>query len=412
MNLFPEVFGSKGRVGWSWFPALRRSGSALHSSKKAFPWHTRRKGQATVKICIPGKALLLLLVAGMQGCATVNSFFFEELDRQEMRISADPAFFHGSTPTIEDQKDLLDLCLGKRRPGNSDGFRISEAAIICGARGSLERSDELFILAIERSSGLDRRRIMLNRIIFWHRIGAGVRDKDLSPVLTDLSHTRALELVSELQDRKQDYLVDRIYSFMIPRSSGTALADVLLQKGLYEYSMGRSSVAVAALQKSLELRENYRAHLTLGRIYAKAEDFNRAAMHLEKAYSRKPEPDTAYLMAHLEYSRKRSEEALNWIRKADEREAKVVELHGLIMLSLDISADPRPLLSNLRFSGSTEVCLKENRPFLENLQLCALSHSYDVLRPVRGRARILQSWFGTEKPWNRKATVPYVKRHY
>ena len=46
MNLFPEVFGSKGRVGWSWFPALRRSGSALHSSKKAFPWHTRRKGQA------------------------------------------------------------------------------------------------------------------------------------------------------------------------------------------------------------------------------------------------------------------------------------------------------------------------------------------------------------------------------
>ncbi|GEM_PF-1681187 len=421
MNLIRKDFDGVGIEKAFQRPDVSRNVTGISHGPGAGPTRRAHGRFPTTKLIQSGprmRPLIRLLLTALvplllAGCSTVHSFFFEELDRQEMRISVDAAFFHGpNPPTASDQQEMLELCLGKRRPGNLDGFRISEAAIICASRGSLERSDELFSLAVQRSSDMDRRRIMLNQIIQWHRQGSGIRDQDLSPVLTDLSHTRALQLVEELQNRKQDYLVDRIYSFMIPRSSGVALADVLLQKGLYEYSMGRSSLAVAALQKTLELREDYEAHLILGRIYHEARDYDRASLHLEKAYASKKEPETAFLLARLEFSRKNSAVALDWIKKADEKNARVVELHGLILLSLDAGANPEPLLSSIGYSDSNPVCLQENRPFLENLELCSVSNVYRLLSPIRGRARIMRSWFGTTNPWNRKATVPYGKRQY
>lgn len=362
-----------------------------------------------------GMALCILLFT-VTSCSTIESFLFEDLNRQERRISVDPAFFHGPAAednylSQEEQESLLQVCLGKRRIGNLTGYRISEAALICAARGSLEQSDILFQQALQRSSGLDRRRIMLNRLIHWHRIGSDIRDQDLSPVLTELSHGTALQLVEELQNKRQDFLVDRIYSFMIPRSSGVALADVLLQKGLYEYSMGRPAVAAAALQETLKLRNNGKAHLALGRIYGEGKDYERAIKHLDQAFTAEPDSDTAFLLARFEFSRGNHAEALGWIKKANGRKADVVELHGLILLATDVGADPRPLLKSVDFEQS-KACLRENRPFLENIRLCSFSNAYNVLRPIRGRGRIMRAWFGTAHPHNREGTLPYLKNHY
>ena len=367
-------------------------------------------GRAGRWLCCGAVSSLLLIASG---CSTLDTFFFEELDRQEMRIAADPAYFHGEeVAASEEQKKLLQVCLGKRRIGSLGAFRISDAALICAATGSPEQSEELFKLALDRSSGLDRRRIMLNRLIVWKHTGGGVRENNLAPVLTDLSHTVALTLVKELQEKKQDWLVDRLYAFMIPRSRGAALADVLLQKGIYEYSMGRSGPSRLALEQSLQLRKDRKAYLILGNLYADSGDYERAQQNLKTAYDLGADSEVAFSLARLEFEKAQFRQALDWIQKADKANPEALELHGLILLSLDVAADPRPLLKNLTISARGPECIQPERPFLEDFALCSTARTYDVLRPMRTRGRILRSWFGTTRLEGRQNLVPYIKGNY
>ncbi|MCB1170588.1 MAG: hypothetical protein KDK25_09655 [Leptospiraceae bacterium] len=356
-------------------------------------------------------------------CSALDSFLYADLDRQESLIASDPSFYHEEARSERSsgeeryrelrgaEERALQVCRGEIRLNSLSPFTISDGALVCGLTGGLQRSQELFDLATRKASGIDRRKIMLNRLIMLHRLGMDILDADLAPVLTDLSHTRALELVQGLEVRRQDYLADRIYSFMIPRSNGAALADVLLAKGIYDDSRGRTGLAVTALQKSIELRDNHRAREILGSIYLQSRDYNRAILNLQKAYERKPDTELAFRLARAFMGRKDYEKALQWIRKADGSKADVIQLHGKILLSMDVSADPRSLLSSLKRKAGSP-CLASNASMQENLHYCGLQKYYDAIRPIRRRSHILRDWFGTSRPENRKELVPLIQGHY
>ena len=367
----------------------------------------------------PGLSFLFLLGQ----CSVLHTFLFAELDRQESRIATDPAFFHEAIGadhlSREDryrelrsrEEQALQVCRAEIRLNSLTAYAISDGALVCGLTGGLERSQELFDVSIKKASGLDRRKIMLNRLMMLNRLDMDILDADLGPVLTDLSHTKALELVQGLEERRQDYLADRIYSFMIPRSSGVALADVLLARGIYDDSRGRTALAVTALQKSIELRDNYKAREILGSIFLQSGDYDRAVRNLQKAYEKKAGPELAFRLSSAYMGKKQYDKALEWIRKADGSQADVIQLHGQILLSLDVSADPTPLLSSMKRKAGSQ-CLAEAASMQENLHYCGLQKYYDAIRPLRRRSHILRGWFGTSRPENRKDLIPIIQGHY
>lgn len=358
-----------------------------------------------------GFAFSLVCVLVLVRCSTVETYLYGELDRQQALPAIDASYFHGESrrPTAADRPQrALRACRGEIRLSSLEAYEISDAAIVCASVGRLERSEELYSLALEKSSGLDQRKIMLNRLMGFERKGMQVLDQDLARVLTDLSYANALKLAEELQNKKSYSLAERIYAFMVPRSSGKALADVYLQKGKFEYYRGQAKAA-ESLQKSLELQDRTEAHLLLGRIYLESSDQNRAVFHLQKVASERADPEIPFLIAKAEYERKNYESALKWIRKSGSSEPEAIQLHGQILLSLDVAEDPRNLLSALKWERP-DGC-SSGRGFYRDLHFCALSHSFAVMKPLQTRVSILRTWFGTEAE-GRSNVIPYVKGHY
>ncbi|MCB1165214.1 MAG: tetratricopeptide repeat protein [Leptospiraceae bacterium] len=335
-------------------------------------------------------------------CST-DSYFYRSMNRQAALAAKDPGYFHSGESSSERDLRLMDICLSG--PGRSaPPYDLSDAALMCLAEGDGPVALALLDQAIQEASGLDRRRIGLNRLIALQELFGGFPESEIGPVLTDLNHRQALELIDSLSNKGRDRLADRLYAFMVTRSSGTILAEVLLQKGEHDFGLGRNQEALVALEKSLEIRPNAEAHRLLGNIYDRANENERAIEHLEEYYKAKPSAEVAFLLARNYYRLKNAKSALTWIQKADASDAEAIQLHGDIRLTLNSDDDPRALLRALKVR-TQPACAQES--FLDGMNYCIVGSAYAALRPAETKAAIMRHWFGDYPAEQRGSLLPY-----